>query len=230
MRLKPILAIFKKDLIDGSKNYHIVLMILTPIILSLLFSNLLNSSKSKTLLPTLGLISSPQQPLIKTIAQKGFGEKIKFFQTKKELESKILEGDIGFGIILPDIIASGSRNSDFKGITILYPSKYPEFSAKSLKEAFESEIRSQLGILPPPLPIKVSIERVSGNNGSEVSFSDSMFPMLILMALGMLGFLALPLTFVEEREKGTLNALYLTGIKPTELILGNHFFPLPFQF
>ena len=223
MNFRAIKAIFKKDIIDGSKNYHIILMVLTPIILSLLFTKLLGNPKSKSMLPTLGIISSPQQPILKSIADKGFGKKIKFFQNRDELETKILEGEVGFGIILPELISSNKNSSLSREISILYPPKYPEFSVKSIKEAFESELRQQLGLAPAPLPIKISMIKVAGRNGQS-SFGSTMFPMLVLMAIGMIGFLALPLALVEEREKGTLNALFLTPVKPSELIIGKTLF------
>lgn len=224
MSLKTIFAIFKKDVIDGSKNYQIVLMVLTPIILSLLFSNVMSGSRKQTALPEIGVISSPKQPLINSLTEKGLGKKIVFFENRQQLESAILEGKVRFGIILPEVI---STRTEFKGglsVVLLYPPHIPDFGIESLKTAFESEIRQQLHLTPPPLPFEFKTEAVSGSNSKTGSLSDGMFPMLILMSMGMIGFLALPMAIVEEREKGTLNAVFLTPVKTSEFILGKTFF------
>lgn len=220
MNINAIIAIFRKDLLDGARNYHVILMVLTPIILSLLFSNVMSDSKTAASLPEIGVISSPQQPIIEALASKGLGKKISFFQDRDKLESAILEGDVRFGIILPEIISSRSTKTHSQAVTLLYPPHIPEFGVESLKSTFELEIRKQLNLTAPPLPFEFKAEPVAGNTSNAGAVADSMFPMLIVMALGMVGFLALPMSIVEEREKGTLNAIFLTPIKASEFIIG----------
>ncbi|EKD82854.1 MAG: ABC-2 type transporter, partial [uncultured bacterium] len=67
---------------------------------------------------------------------------------------------------------------------------------------------------------------VAGSTSNANAMADGMFPMLIVMAMGMVGFLALPMAIVEEREKGTLNAIFLTPIKTSEFITGKSLFSL----
>ncbi len=224
MNLKAVLAIFKKDLRDGRKNYQVVLMVLTPIILSLLFSNVITKSKSEIALPEIGVITNPKQPLINSMVEKGLGKKIKFYQKRKDLESAILEGKVRFGIILPEIISTRTNFDENDAIILLYPPHIPEFGIESLKTAFESEIRQQLNLQPPALPFRFLTEPVSGNTNKGGGMTEGMFPMLIVMAIGMTGFLALPMSIVEEREKGTLNAIFLTPLKTSEFIFGKSLF------
>lgn len=224
MNFTAVKAIFRKDFLDGIRNYHVILMVLTPIVLSFLFSNVMNSSKSSSL-PEIGIISSPQQPLIQAIAGKGM-DKITFYQNRNDLESAILEGKVRFGIILPEIISAKSTRSQQQAIVLLYPPHIPDFGVETLKSAFETEIRHQLGLTPPPLPFEFKTEPVAGSGKTGGSVADSMFPMLIVMAMGMVGFLALPMSIVEEKEKGTLNAIFLTPIKIHEFIFGKTLFSL----
>jgi ABC-2 type transport system permease protein len=224
MRLKVIRAILKKDFLDSSKNYQIVLMVLTPIILSLLFSNVITGVKSKTSLPEIGVISDSRQPLITTLTDKGMGGKIKFFKNRKELESAVLEGNVSFGLILPDLISSRTDFSEGLAVILLYPPQFNEFSIESIKSAFEGEIRKHLKLQAPPLPFTFVAEPVSGSNNESGAMSANMFPMLLVMSMGMIGFLALPMAIVEEREKGTLNAIFLTPLTTSEFILGKSLF------
>lgn len=224
MKLRPVLAVFRKDLLDGIKNYHVILMVLTPIILSLLLANVLASARSGETLPEIGVISSPQQPLIESIAAKGLSKKLSFFQTRQELEAAILEGQVKFGIMLPEIFTEKKQPDDTSAITLLYPPQMPEFAIDSLKSTFEFEIRAQLNMSPPPLPFEFRAEPVGGGEAATGGISDSMFPMLILMAIGMVGFLALPMAIVEEREKGTFNAIFLSPISVSEFISGKTIF------
>lgn len=224
MNLKAIFAIFKKDLRDGSKNYQIILMVLTPIVLSLLFSSVLSGSRSQSSIPEIGIISDPRQPLINSLTEKGLGKKIEFFKDRQQLESAILEGKVRFGIILPELISTKTNFTKGLSVVLLYPPHIPDFGVESLKSAFESEIRKQLNLNPAPLPFDFKAESVSGSKSKTGSASDRMFPMLIVMSMGMIGFLALPMAIVEEREKGTLNAIFLTPLKTSEFILGKTLF------
>ncbi|HPT47645.1 MAG TPA: ABC transporter permease, partial [Candidatus Rifleibacterium sp.] len=224
MNIPAIRAIFRKDLLDGVRNYHVILMVLTPIILSLLFSNMVSDSKSAAAMPEIGMITSPQQPMIERLTSKGLGKKITFFQNRDQLETAILQGDVRFGIILPELITTKTTFKKSQSVVILYPPHMPEFGIDTLKSVFEAEIRHQLNLEPPALPFELKAEAVAGATGNATNVSDSMFPMLIVMALGMVGFLALPMAIVEEREKGTLNAIFLTSITPGEFILGKSLF------
>lgn len=223
MNTRVITAIFKKDLLDSLRNYQVILMVLTPIVLSLLFTNVMSGSKTAAALPEIGVISSPQQPLIESLTGKGLSKKITFFQDRHDLESAILEGRVRFGIILPEIIAHGNKGQP---VTLLYPPHIPDFGVETLKSVFEAEIRSQLSMTPQPLPFEFKVEAVAGTTSNANAMADSMFPMLMVMAMGMVGFLALPMAIVEEREKGTLNAIFLTPIKTGEFIAGKSLFSL----
>ncbi len=224
MNPRAIIAILRKDLLDSMRNYQIVLMVMTPIILSLLFTNVMSGSKTAAALPEIGVISSPQQPLIESLVGKGLSKKITFYQDRHDLESAILEGRVRFGIILPEIISN--RSGKGQPVTLLYPPHIPDFGVETLKSVFEAEIRSQLAMTPPPLPFEFKVEAVAGTTSNANAMADSMFPMLIVMAMGMVGFLALPMAIVEEREKGTLNAIFLTPIRTGEFIAGKSLFSL----
>ncbi|MFZ5951274.1 MAG: ABC transporter permease, partial [Candidatus Rifleibacteriota bacterium] len=187
MNFKAIFAIFTKDLRDGSKNYQIILMVLTPIILSLLFSNVITKSKAEAALPEIGIITSPKQPLINSMTEMGLGKKILFYKNRNELESAILEGKVRFGIILPDAISTRTEFASQSQVILLYPPHIPEFGVESLKSAFESEIRQKLNLTPPPLPFEFVTAAVSSSSTQSGSVTEGMFPMLIVMAMGMIG-------------------------------------------
>lgn len=224
MNHKAIFAIFKKDLFDAARNYQIILMVVTPIILSVLFSNVVTTSRSESALPEIGIVSSSKQPLINAISDKGLGKKLVFYKNRQELEAAILENKVRFGIILPEIISTRTEFKKDTAVTLVYPPQMPEFGVESLKTAFESEIRHQLNLAPPPLPFEFKTEPVSGKNNLSGGMTEGMFPMLIVMAMGMIGFLALPMAIVEEREKGTLNAVFLTPLRTSEFIIGKTLF------
>lgn len=225
MKLTAIKAILKKDILDGLKNYQIIIMVLTPIFLSLLFNKIvLKGNSNRNSLPELGFISSPQQPLIESLISKGMKEKITFYLDKTQLEQALLEGKVKFGLILPDIITGKAiEKKSNLSVTLLYPPSLPDFAAETIRHSFENLLREQLNIKTPPLPFELKIEAV-GTSSGKLSSSDKFLPMLILMAIGVIGFLALPMSIVEEREKGTLNAIFLTPITPGEFIIGKSLF------
>lgn len=224
MKVSTIWALFRKDFQDSLHNYQVLLMVFTPIVLSLIFSNLFKEPKDKAMLPKVGIIASPQQPLLQQFTADTAGIKLLFCQTVPELETRIIEGEVNFGLVLPGtLLASGSSQEGLQ-ISILYPADLPPYAMDRLQANLEREIRRFLNIPTPPLPVKLDLQPVGGRLHSQRSFSGDLFPMLVLMAIGMVGFLGLPLSFVEEKEKRTLHALFLTPVTPSELIIGKSLF------
>ncbi|MFZ2957013.1 MAG: ABC transporter permease [Candidatus Ozemobacteraceae bacterium] len=228
MRFRNIWALFRKDLSDGLRNYHIILIVLTPIFLSLLFSNLYKDSKSKTMIPKIGVIGSETHPLLSRLASESFGVRVVFFTDRHELDRKILEGEIGFGVLLPEMTfpLPLSKDGIRPKLTLIYPAGTSDFILERMKIAFETEIRKFFKIEEPPLPVELELLPVGGRQMGDKAFSNDLFPMLILMAMGMVGFLAMPISFVEEKEKRTLDAIFLTPTTSNEIIIGKNLFGL----
>jgi len=106
----------------------------------------------------------------------------------------------------------------------VYPAETPEYLVERFQRTLEDELRKMFSIAAPPLPLDIAWEPIGGNAAKQRSFGGDMFPMLVLMAMGMMGLLGLPLSMAEEREKKTLDALFLTPITTGELIVGKCLF------
>lgn len=224
MKVRSVWALFRKDFLDGLHNYQVLLMVCTPVVLSLIFSNLFKEPKEKALLPKVGVIASPQQPLLKQFTAEDTGVKLIFCQTLADLETRIIEGEVGFGLVLPNQMMVGSSPVADAKLSILYPADLPPYAMERLQTNLEREVRRFLNLPTPPLPVALELRPVGGRLQNNRSFSGDLFPMLVLMAMGMVGFLGLPLSFVEEKEKRTLHALLLTPATPGELTIGKSLF------
>lgn len=220
MKLKPIKAIFKKDLQDSVHNYQIILMVLTPVILSLLLSKISLTAKTNAEAIDIGVLSSSGRAVAEAFLTEEAKHKITFFNSRYELETAILEEKVRLGVILPKALSGASHGS----IILLCPSGMPTFAVETLTAAFEKKLRAKLGLPAPPMPIKIEAQTVLGKSNLAGGMAESIFPMLIVMSMGMIGFLALPMAIAEEREKYTLNAIFLTPIKASEFILGKSIF------
>ncbi len=226
IRTRNVWAILRKDILDGFRNYQVLLIVVTPILLSLIFSGIYTESRSKTILPKIGILGASDHPFLGRLSEKDFGVKISFFKSRTELEARLLEGDIGFGVILPALATASASASETPTLTLIHPTGLSEFMVERFKGVFEQEIRKFFHLPEPHLPIKVELSPVGGAKDGERSFSSDFFPMLILMAMGMVGFLGMPISLVEEKERRTLHALFLTPIRPNELIVGKSLFGL----
>lgn len=229
MNPRRIIALFKKDLLDAARNYHVLLLIATPIILSLLFSNLFSESRASTMMPRVGVLAPGGSPLLERLQPKDFGIRIVSFSSRDEMESHIAEGELSFGLILPTTLSSATSPSALPKLTMIYPVETPEYAVERFRATFEGELRKYLGKPAPPLPVELSFEPIGGSTAKQRSFGGDMLPMLILMAMGMIGLLALPLSFAEEREKHTIDAIFLTPTTTTELIIGKCLFSFVLQ-
>ena len=226
MRMRVVGAIFYKDILDGMKNYQILLIVLTPIFLSVLFNNLYKESRSKTMLPKIGVIGLPNHPLLEKFQTENSGVKLSFFSHRQEMEAKIIEGEIGFGIILPTTVSKTLMEQKRPKLTLVYPAGIPQYIVERMEITLEQQVRQFFNVPPPPLPVEFELSPVGGDKEGDRAFSNDFFPMLILMAMGMVGFLGMPLSFVEEKEKKTLNAIFLTPTTANELIWGKSLFGL----
>ncbi|MBF0410680.1 MAG: ABC transporter permease [Candidatus Riflebacteria bacterium] len=224
MKMNKVFALFKKDFLDGLKNYQIIIIVATPILLSVLFSTLYKDSKNKTMIPRIGLVGAFQHPLFNRLASESYGVKVRFCQDLDELEKRIIEGEIGFGVILPHSIDFQVKNGNQSEIKIIYPDGVSEFTVERIYSTFEKEIRRYYNIPEPPMPIKITMQPVGGDKKEDRAFSNDLFPMLVLMAMGMVGFIGMPISYVEEKEKKTLDAIFLTPTTSNEIILGKNLF------
>ncbi|HOY67502.1 MAG TPA: ABC transporter permease [Candidatus Ozemobacteraceae bacterium] len=229
MNPRRIAAIVRKDIFEAVRNYHILLLIATPIILSLLFSNLFSESRAKTMMPRIGIIAPADHPLLLQLKPEKLGLRLVFFQTRNELEAKIAESDVSLGLILPTGTATGTELARKPRLTMVYPAETPEYLVERFQRTLEDELRKFFSLAPPPLPLDIAWEPIGGNATTNRSFGGDMFPMLVLMAMGMMGLLGLPLSMAEERERKTLDALFLTPVTTGELIFGKCLFSFSMQ-
>ena len=226
MRPSHVWALFRKDIFDILRNYQVLALVITPIVLSLIFSGVYRESRSKTILPKLGVVGAENHPLLVRFEGKDFGVKLVFCISRDALETKIIEGELSFGLLLPAMGSDTAVLGDKPTMTLIFPTGLSEFMVERLKGDFEREIRKISGIPEIELPIRIEMSPVGGEARADRAMSSDFFPMLMLMVMGMIGFLGMPLSIVEEKEKRTLFALFLTPLRTGELILGKTSFSM----
>ncbi|MBI3039100.1 hypothetical protein HYY75_08645, partial [bacterium] len=196
MNLRVVLAIFQKDFLEGLKNHQVLLMLATPVVLSLIFSNLYSDTKAKTLLPKVGIIGN-DHPLLSRFSQENFGVRLAFFKTRKELEARILEGEVAFGMIITGLLdINQMRQGKISRLILLYPNGIPDYTAERMQYTLDREIRQFLDVPAATSPVDIQMVPIGDLKEKESAFGNDFFPMWILMTLGMVGFLGVPISFV----------------------------------
>ncbi len=225
MTPRLVFAIFRKDLRDGMRNYQVLLMLLTPIILSLLFNKTMGESRAQMHLPRIGVLGFGNQLFMDALSGKDPRVKFEMVDSRDELNSKVLEGVYAIGLVMPRQIGVGSgavaTASAKPVIEVLIGAGLPAFTRETLEATLTNAVRNLVGAPAPELPITLVVREIGeAQRHRSRTFAQESMPMIVLMALGMVGFIGLPMAFVEEKERKTLQALMLAPIDVNDLILG----------
>ncbi len=215
MHPRIILAIAKKDLLDAFKNAYILFALILPLGMSLLFSFIMPNAKAQEIV----IFDAGQSRLVELIAQ----NKTYILHraaTAEAVEPRVKEGALG-GLAL----TAGFDTAVASGKTPELVVYFNGDRATGELSAFRIFIEETLHALAnQELPVKLTAVDVSGSGktAEPVTFDLASFflIMLLVMGLTMVGTFVVPTILVEEKEKGTLQAILTAPASEVDLVIG----------
>jgi ABC-2 type transport system permease protein len=212
-RLRVILAIAGKDIVDAFKNKSILSQVITVGFIVVLY-RFLPAFESGDELPHLALYDAGNSQLISTLEQSSTVELIEF-STQEAMEAYLEDGDIVMlGLALPrefDTQIKSEEPIQLEGYLVHWAS---ERKAAETTEFIEAEIER---ITDRSIQIHTEGNVVySIPNSRGLSFLVSLSAVLALVISGTF---IVPILVVEEKQNKTLDALLVSPADPNTVVL-----------
>jgi len=214
MNLDIVFTIFQKDLKFFIKNKNILIVVLTPILLSLIFSTTF----------------SPAENMVASVALYDKGTNMEFIEYLKSIKSYdiivveseenlkelVYKGDVVAAIIIPKDFSNNIKSGIRPSLHIVYSS----YNTKSIVflQTYKDTI---MGFAKQDYPVNISLEATQISSQAQRNI-----PTWILFAAIFVGISILPNTLTTEKEKKTLDAILVSPASEKDVIYSKSVFGL----
>lgn len=229
MRFHRIIAIARKEWIHVLRDWRSLLLTLgTPVFLLVLFAYALTLDVDKVPLALMDQSNTPESRDISArFIDSGYFKLVGTSTNYKDLEKMIDQGTALVALVIPQDLELGSKNDSLKKVQIIVDGSdsntatialgYAEAIIGKLTEERISRFAREEGYKGNLKDIDMRT-RVWYNPDMESKYT--IVPGLIGVIMMVITSLMTSLTIAREWEKGTMETLITTPIRPSELIIG----------
>jgi ABC-2 type transport system permease protein len=197
--VRRVKSIITKELVEAFRNKTFLIVFLLPLIASLFFSIINNAEMEKNF--RVGIIEEENQGFFKFVSTNIKNFKPYSYQNVEEGNAALRQGSIDGLIVLHNKQNFTIYIDSQKAMTFLF-----------LRSSIEELIELYLGIEPEV------IKEVIPVNISKAHWS--FLPIWITITITMIGVLVLSGSLAEEKESKTLDALLVTPVNKSDILLG----------
>lgn len=196
------MVLMVRELKQGAKNFIFIWVIIAPLIISLLLSLVFGDLFSSK--PKLGLFDQGNSHMVEMLGE------MKSIITKKyhspeEIRKVVEKGAVDFGIILPANFDSSLRAGETVKLEVLVGGESLAKNRSILGVAIVNLARRISGHESP-----IEIETITLGEGKTFSWQERFLPLIVLLAVFLSGTFIPATSLIEEKIKGTLQALIVT--------------------
>lgn len=218
MRLRIVLAIARKDILDAVRNATILFTLIMPIGISLLLRVMIPRYGGEGFLE-IAVYDAGRSRLVERL-QDNLSIKIIPVQGADEVVQKVKEGAWG-GLVLPENFDRGMEAGQVPVLQVYYDGQKGLNQRSLLQEVLEDALRSMAGQDLPARLVSVDIsapekERVR----PEFDLGRFYLILFLVMGLSMVGGFVVPTLLVEEKEKQTLQAILVSPAGYVDVMVG----------
>lgn len=206
-----------KDIRQGSKNFLAVYALVAPIVLTLLVNLVFGDLFAQT--PRLGLVD-PGNSQVTALLQATEHFQTTLYPDEATLREAVRRGVEELGLILPTGLDETMSDG---GVVRVHALRWGEATVQNLL-ALESGLnRAFITVAGIPQPVRV--ETVALGSGNDISWSERMMPLILIMSVTIGGLFIAASTLIEEKAARTLNAITTTvatlwDVYAAKLVLG----------
>ncbi|HEX9896819.1 MAG TPA: ABC transporter permease [Dehalococcoidales bacterium] len=211
MNIKHVFTLLGKELLHGPRGFIVTMTIAAPLLITLVVNLALGdlfSSSAK--LAIFDESHSQLVPLLEEASQLRVTE----YGSSQEMKDVVSRGAADFGIIIPPDFDSAITSGEKVAVTTYI---WGESLAKNRTIIIATllDLTHQLSSQPEP----IILESVTLGDEETIPWSRRLMPLTVLMAI-FLGGLMLPATsLLEEKQKGTLQALAVTPASLADIFI-----------
>ncbi|WP_440946772.1 ABC transporter permease [Methanosarcina sp. T3] len=214
MNLNVILAIFRKDLISSVKSKNILIILLTPIFLSIIFNSTV-SMTDNIVVPIAVYDGGSSTDFVEYLSSTGSYDIIITGSADKSEELLYTE-KVAAIVFVPEGFSADIEN----GVTPSLNITVNPYDAKSavFLQTYKDIIMDFAG---QEYPVHVSLNTLPSDLQSRFSI-----PIWVMFTVIFVGMMVLPNTLTIEKEKKTLDAILVSPASVKDVIYGKSFFGL----
>ncbi len=226
---KGFTSIFYKEVIQISRDpLTLALMLLVPMIQLMVFGYAINTDVRNIKTAVYNLDPGPQsRDLLQAFENTDYFRIIRYVGSDDELNRSIITGRVKIGIKIPPDYSDRLLSNRQATVLVLIDGSDSSIATQSLQVASQVGLTESLARLSTQLqssqsrtsqlPIEVRPKMLFNPDSRSANF---MVPGLIAIILQIITTLLTAFSIVREREKGTLEQLLVTPVRPFGLMLG----------
>jgi ABC-2 type transport system permease protein len=223
---KGFMSVFYKEVIQISRDpLTLALMLVVPMLQLIIFGYAINTDirNIKTAVYNLD-VGKDSRELIDAFRNTDYFEVVRWVNSDEELNQAIVSGKVKVGIKIPPDYSNRLLNNRQATVLVLIDGSDSSIATQSLQVASQVGLTESLDRLAlrleggrPSLPIEVRPKMLFNPDLRSANF---MVPGLIAVILQIITTLLTAFSIVRERERGTLEQLLVTPVRPFGLMLG----------
>ncbi len=221
MKWRTVWAIAWKDLVDALRNARLLLLVIMPIGFSVLYGYLFRDTPTSAEI----VIYSPQPSALVTRLGEMEGVSLFVVDSPQAVAAKLAEENAALGVVLPTGFDEALRSGERPQVELLYGENADAVRATQrllLLTVDDLSGRPPAVRLRTPSPPPDQGEKAGRGMDflAGLDLQGYFVVLWVVMGLVMTGAMLVPTLVVEEKEKGTLDALLVTPAGYSEVVTG----------
>lgn len=214
MNLNVVLAIFRKDLITSVKSKNLLIILLTPVFLSLLFNSTI-SLTDNTVVPVAVYDEGSSTDFIEYLSSRNNYD-VTIADSAAKSEELLYNQKVAAIMLVPKGFSAEIKSGLTPSLNIIVN----PYEAKSVLflQTYKDIIMDFTG---QRYPVNITLNTLSGDLQSRFNI-----PVWIMFTVIFVGMMVLPNTLTTEKEKKTLDAILVSPASEKDVIYGKSLFGL----
>jgi len=211
-----VAAVFRRDVTMSPRSAVLFLAIATPVVITVLFQLVFGSLFEPK--PRLGIVDLGESS-ITTAVQQMDGIETSIVRNERALRARVARHDLDAGLVLPAGFDRAVRDGERPELRMYASGESLASDRIILLVTTVDQIRRVEG---NPSPVDVQVTTVGDTDA--LPLIDRLLPMVVLYALIVAGVFLTAFNLVDEREKRTLEAVLVTPVQLTEVLVAKALF------
>jgi ABC-2 type transport system permease protein len=211
MNPQRITALLGKELVQGPKNYFVIIALVMPVVFTLVVSLIFGtyfSGRSR-----LGIVDQGTSQ-ITGFLQDNPALLVRNYSSATELQDAVSRGAVDMGVVLPGNFDSRIRANEQVNVTFYVWGESLLQNRIILGSALVNSMRQAVGQEPP-----VEITETVLGRGENIPWEKRLLPLMVLMSIILAGVMVPSSSLVNEKVKRTLTALSVSPATLGEILI-----------
>lgn len=202
MNLGRIGTLFTKEIRQGKSNFFFIYALVMPIVLSLVVALVFGDLFSE--IPRLGIYDAGESEVVASLLAEDHIETT-VYASESALREAVERGVVTAGLIFAPDFDAALHGEAQRQLTVLYWSESLVKDITIINSTVDQLVAQSVDVTAP-----VTIASVQLGDDVEMSWTERLLPVIVLMTIMLGGIMVPAASLVDEKQKRTLSALTIT--------------------